>query len=54
MYNENSILQIIFETREDELANINAHDKLFLKQNGRASKRDCLDKQLDMIPYNLN
>ena len=53
MNNENSILQMIFETREDELANINANDKLFLKQNGRTSKRDCLDKELNMIPYNL-
>ena len=53
MNDENSILQIIFETREDELANINANDKLFLKQNGRVNKRDYLDKQLDKIPYNL-
>ena len=53
MNNENSILQIIFETREDELANINANDKFFLEQNGRVFKRDYLEKQLDMIPYNL-
>lgn len=39
MDNDNSILQIIFETREDELANINMNDKLFLEQNGRESKR---------------
>lgn len=54
MENE-SMLKIIFEAREEELATITKEDKLFMKEYNisRSKKRECLEQELRKIPYNL-
>ena len=54
MENE-SMLKIIFETREEELATITKEDRIFMKEHNisRRKKRVCLEQELRNIPYNL-
>ncbi len=52
---DESMLKIIFEAREEELATITKEDKLFMKENNisRSQRRYYLDQELKKIPYNL-
>ncbi len=51
-----SILEGIFESRADELAILNAKDKIFMKQDkaNRSKNENYLNKELEKIPCNLN
>ncbi len=51
---DESMLKIIFEAREEELATITKEDKLFMKENNisRSQRRYYLDQELKKIPYN--
>ncbi|MCI9246900.1 MAG: hypothetical protein HFJ30_07290 [Clostridia bacterium] len=52
---DESMLKVIFETREKELALINKEDKRFMKEHNisRSKKRYYLGQELKKIPYNL-
>lgn len=57
MITENiDMLEIIFQSREEELAIIDEKDKRFMSQDkaNRSKKHDSLNKELEKIPYNLN
>ena len=53
---DESILEIIFQAREDELAQLEKRDKEFLNSDDVNKKKKYYDlkNQLDKIPYNLN
>ncbi len=53
---DESILEIIFQAREDELAQLEKRDKEFLNSDDVNKKKKYynLKNQLDKIPYNLN
>ena len=48
-----NMLETIFEAREEDLAFISDKDKRFMSQD-KANKSNCLNKELEKIPYNLN
>lgn len=51
-----NMLETIFEAREEDLAFIDEEDKKFMNQDkaNKIKKYDCLKKELEKIPYNLN
>ena len=51
-----NMLETIFEAREEDLALKDKKDKKFMSQDkaNRIKKSDCLNKELEKIPYNLN
>lgn len=51
-----NMLETIFEAREKDLAFITDEDKKFMNQDkaNKLKKSDCLKKELEKIPYNLN
>ena len=51
-----NMLETIFEAREKDLAFITDEDKKFMNQDkaNKLKKSDCLNKELEKIPYNLN
>ena len=53
---EEKILKIIFEAREEELAKLDQEDEMFMGKDeaNRNKKHAYLQKQLEKIPYNLN
>ena len=52
---DESILKVILEAREEGLATITKEDKLFMKEHNisRSKKRYYLEQELKKIPYNL-
>ena len=52
---DESMVKVIFEAREEGLATITKQDKAFMKENNisRSQKRCCLEQELRKIPYNL-
>ena len=50
------MLETIFEAREEDLAFITDEDKKFMNQDkaNKVKKSNCLKKELEKIPYNLN
>ena len=52
---EEKILKIIFEAREEELAKLDQEDEMFMgKDEANRNKKYCnLQKQLEKIPYGL-
>lgn len=52
---DEGMLKIIFDAREEELATITKENKLFMKENNisRSQRRYYLDQELKKIPYNL-
>lgn len=53
---KNNMLETIFEAREEDLAFIDEEDKKFMNQDkvNKIRKSDCLKKELEKNPYNLN
>ena len=51
-----NMLETIFEAREEDLAFIDEKDKKFMSQDksNKIKKSNCLNKELEKIPYNLN
>ncbi len=54
--NHKNMLETIFEAREEDLAFITDEYKKFMSQDkaNKIKKSDCLKKELEKIPYNLN
>ena len=52
---EEKILKIIFEAREEDLARLDEEDENFMQKDeaNRNKKYDYLQKQLEKIPYSL-
>ena len=52
---EEKILKIIFEAREEDLARLDEEDENFMQkdESNRNKKYDYLQKQLEKIPYSL-
>lgn len=53
---EEKILKIIFEAREEDLAKLNQEDESFMEKDeaNRNKKYNCLKNQIEKIPYKLN
>ena len=53
---EEKILKIIFEAREEDLAKLDEDDEIFMEKDeaNRVKKYNCFKKQIEKIPYNLN
>lgn len=51
-----NILKLIYQAREEELASLNAEDKIFMDKDeaNRSKKHYYLKNQINKIPFSLN